>query len=713
MPAINTSTEQYSQKSCSKVPLAIKVFECKLALLSEGLRKATQMLTALLLLFAVEVVKGQDLKQQNEIFWNTNTNNGITWNLTNEKRLPHNDNIEMSGLLVSGIIRYKVDEQKNVQIIRDIIFPQLRKYSKSNESMYRAYLRSDYNDDILPVITLAQKKFETGILDSVRINGKINFYFKERDGISVVRSFFPSMDKRCFAEKWTLINTGSKSQSLAIGTTKLEQEEAGFHGQYHRKIICDAESNVNLKPGSKYEFGIYFTAALNNETQPNSSYSEIEHSRDLFLDSIANNLVLTSPDKVINTLFYFSKIRAAESIFSSRSGLIHSPGGGNYYVGIWANDQAEYSGPFFPYLGYRKGIQAAMNAYRIFQNNIPKDGGKMWASFELDVTFPFGAKDRGDAAMIAYGATHFLLATGDKSKADEIWPLVDWCLQYCQKRLTAEGVVASESDELEGRFPSGNANLSTSSLYYGALVQTARLAQSMGKPASLIADYKARAKKLSEAIEKYFGVEMEGLNTYKYYKDNNTLRSWICLPLVVGLNERKEGTLDALFGKLWSANGVLTELKANNSETAVFWDRGTVYALRGAFKAGAADRALERLTSYSKTRLTGFRVPYAVEAWPENGMAHLSAESALYCRIFTEGLLGFEPTGFKTFTLKPHLPANWNYVELTSIRTLNTSININITRQKKDMLKLSVSKNGNIIIDKMIKNGKEVKVRVN
>ena len=65
-------------------------------------------------------------------------------------------------------------------------------------------------------------------------------------------------------------------------------------------------------------------------------------------------------------------------------------------------------------------MQAAMNAYRIFQSNIPKDGGKFWASFELDVTFPFGAHDRGDAAMIAYGATHFLLASGDKKKAEEI-----------------------------------------------------------------------------------------------------------------------------------------------------------------------------------------------------------------------------------------------------------------------------------------------------
>jgi len=653
----------------------------------------------------------QDLSQQNEIYWQTNADNGITWNLTGERRLPHGDNLEMSGQQVSGIIGYKVNNAKQVEITRDIIFPQLRKYSKSNESMYRAYLRSQYTDDILPVITLGEKKFETGDLDSVRIRGKISFYFKQRDGIQVIRSFFPSMDKRCFVEKWTLINKAQNPQSLNIGATELNQNETGFHGQYHRKIATDAKPLIRINPGEAYTFGIYFTAQLNDEPEPENNFASIEHKRDLFLDSVANNLVLKSPDKTINTLFYFSKIRAAESIFRSRLGLVHSPGGGSYYVGIWANDQAEYSGPFFSYLGYQTGMQAAMNAYRIFQNNIPKDGGKIWASFELDVTFPFGAHDRGDAAMIAYGAIHFLLASGDRNKAEEIWPLVNWCLEYSRKRITAEGVVASESDELEGRFLTGSANLSTSSLYYGALIQAARLAKAMGKAPDLIADYQKRAKNMAAAIESYFGANMGGLETYKYYKENKTLRAWICLPLVVGINQRKAGTLDALFDKLWSTNGVLTELKPEDTGDKVFWDRGTLYAFRGAFKAGAADRALERLSSYSATRLTGFRVPYAVEAWPENGMAHLSAESALYCRIFTEGLLGMEPASFDSFLLRPNLPAKWNQLEVKNIQAFGTIVTIELKREQSK-IRVKITQKGKVIVNRLIVNDAEIKVKL-
>ena len=657
-----------------------------------------------------ELSSAQDLRQQNEIFWHTNANSGITWDITNEKRLPHQDNIEMSGSMVSGIITYKVDANNRLNISRDIIFPQLRNYTKPNESMYRAYLRSSYNDDILPVITYDQRKYEIGKLDSIQINGKISFFFKENDGIKVIRSFFPSMDKRLFVEKWTLVNSGSAPKTFGIGGTEYTQNEAGWNGQYHRKITTDAKSEITIAPGEKYEFGIFFSATIDQEAQPEKSVTQVERQRDLFLDSIQNNLQLRSPDKMLNTLFYFSKIRASESIFKSRLGLVHSPGGGNYYIGIWANDQAEYSGPFFAYLGYQTGMQAAMNAYRIFKQNIPKDGSKMWASFELDVTFPFGEYDRGDAAMIAYGATQFLMASGDIKKAEEIWPLIDWCLKYCDKRVTKDGVVASESDELEGRFPSGKANLSTSSLYYGALRQASNLAKAMGKPAKEIANYKQRADRLSKSIEAYFGAKIEGLDTYKYYKENVTLRSWICLPLVVGLNARKDATLDALFNKLWSANGVLTELKPDDTRGKVFWDRGTLYAFKGAFKAGAADKALEKLTAYSKTRLTGFRVPYVVEAWPENGMAHLSAESALYCRIFTEGILGLEPTGFQTFTLKPNLPTDWDFMEVKNIYAFNTVLNIQLKRENSK-LRLIVTEKGKELTNKLIQNGMQTVIK--
>jgi hypothetical protein len=98
------------------------------------LNRAGALIVILLLHSSFYAAHSQDLKQQNEIFWHTDNSHGITWDITNEKRLPHDDNMEMSGSLVSGIISYKVDQTKQVHITRDVIFPQLRKYTKSNES---------------------------------------------------------------------------------------------------------------------------------------------------------------------------------------------------------------------------------------------------------------------------------------------------------------------------------------------------------------------------------------------------------------------------------------------------------------------------------------------------------------------------------------------------------------------------------------------------
>ena len=48
-----------------------------------------------------------------------------------------------------------------------------------------------------------------------------------------------------------------------------------------------------------------------------------------------------------------------------------------------------------------------------------------------------GAKDRGDQAMIAYGAARFALASGDRAQAEELWPLIEWCLEYLKRKATA------------------------------------------------------------------------------------------------------------------------------------------------------------------------------------------------------------------------------------------------------------------------------------
>lgn len=53
--------------------------------------------------------------------------------------------------------------------------------------------------------------------------------------------------------------------------------------------------------------------------------------------------------------------------------------------------------------------------------------------------------------------------------------------EYCHRQLNVDGVVKSDSDELENRFPAGKANLCTSSLYYDALISAAYLGKALKK----------------------------------------------------------------------------------------------------------------------------------------------------------------------------------------------------------------------------------------
>jgi hypothetical protein len=310
--------------------------------------------------------------------------------------------------------------------------------------------------------------------------------------------------------------------------------------------------------------------------------------------------------------------------------------------------------------------------------------------------------------MIAYGASRFALANGDKAVAQELWPLIEWCLEYCKRKLSPAVVVMSDTDELEGRFPAGDANLCTSSLYYDALLSAAMLSKEIGKPASVAKNYNKQAKVLRANIEKHFGAEVGGYHTYRYYEGNTLLRSWICIPLTVGIYDRAEGTIAALLSdKLLTNNGVLTE-----EGSTTYWDRSTLYALRGIYAAGYADFMTKELSYYSNRRLLGDHVPYPIEAWPEGRQRHLSAESGLYCRIITEGMFGIRPTGMRSFELKPEIPSDWEYANLKNIRAFGGNFDVDVKRIAGGKLQVIVSEDGGRPQTFKVKQGTTIKVKL-
>jgi hypothetical protein len=636
--------------------------------------------------------------------WSIAADGGIEW--APKTGEIHTDHVEMSGLQLSVIVDYGIEKGGHFHAKRHVVWPMLR--FQPNKT--RDHLALHFGEDAMPRVFFNQLSARNEVVTRLHQKGilRVEGFFLRNREIAWVRTIFPSTDKALVFDRTVFTNKSDKDVVVEVEPNERRVETSptrGIYGGYVAATRIDGAGERTLKPGESTSFTLVMAAHKSSEPLPAFDVAAEEEARRARLERVLAELQLETPDAVLNTAFAFAKIRATESIYKTKGGLLHGPGGGNYYAAVWANDQAEYANPFFGMLKDDIARESAVNAYRHFARHMNADYKPIPSSIISEgADFWHGAKDRGDAAMIAYGAARYALALGDGKTAEELWPLIEWCLEYSKRKINEHGVVASDSDELENRFPSGMANLCTSTLYYDALISAAALARELGKPAALSEDFKARAKTLRGAIETYFGRDVEGFATYRYFdkatpsgqarhahyaQKPDLLRAWICMPLTVGIYDRKEGTLAALFSpRLWTADGLATEAGRED-----FWDRSTLYALRGAFAAGDTQRALEYLLYFSNRRLLGDHVPYAIEAWPENNQRHLSAESALYCRIITEGIFGMRPAGFRRFEVTPRLPKDWPSMTLKRVHAFGEVFDL-ATARDGGKLRVTVARDG-------------------
>lgn len=654
------------------------------------------------LCFSLEAVIAQNR-------WSINPDGSISWEI--KDRIPHYDHIEMSGLKVSTVLRYGVNADGSFELNKSLIWPMLRTLPNNTHASLMRRFAWNASD----MVSVNGQSLSGEKVNKITLDGKMTVEstveLSRNAKAKLTRVIFPAVTNPAVYEKYILRNTGETPlmvevpESRAVTNTEAAK---GVDGSYKLVSEIIGGTTRQLQPKEELVFYAAITGYKNGETELKPDIEKELQARKDLIAGFWDNLILETPDPVVNTMFAFAKIRGAESIYDTKGGFMHGPGGESYYAAIWANDQAEYINPFFPYMGYKIGNGSALNSFKHFARFMNPEYKKIPSSIIAEgIDVWGGAGDRGDAAMVAYGASRYALARGDKAEAEELWPLIEWCLEYCRLNLNEQGVVASDSDELEGRFPAGKANLCTSSLYYDALCSAVYLGKDLQKPFSVLADYGKQAKDLRKNMEDYFGTKVEGFDTYQYYEGNDILRSWICIPLTVGIFDRKEGTINALFSpRLWTENGLLTQA---GSET--FWDRSTLYALRGVYACGATEKATEYLKFYSNRRLLGDHVPYAIEAWPEGSQRHLSAESGLYCRIVTEGMFGIRPTGLKSFTFTPRLPAEWDKMSLRKIKAFNATFDIEVIRENGKQV-VTVKSEGKTLLHKAIKEGEVISVKL-
>ena len=668
-----------------------------------------------LLLLAAVAVKAQ--KQ----CWTINPETNAIEMILSDQTIPYSDHIEMSGEMVSFVTRWSIDEMKNFSQERSLVFPMLRTIPNNTHASLMYRMQTDIVS-LLGVNGLAP--VQLGV-KKVSINGALQVVSQYGIGVvntgaarkrapspvvEITYTGFPSTTLPMMCETYEVKNIASRPLTVAVPefVQKAKTDPAkGVDGAYIIQAEIYGNGTYVIEPGKSITFGAAFQAYREKNEKAITPDVKAEYAKRMAYvkNSIDGSLVLETPEKVIDTEFRFAKIRASESIYRTKGGLMHGPGGESYYAAIWANDQSEYVNPLFPFMGYQIGNESSLNCYKQFArfmndqykllpSSIIAEGLDTWG----------GAGDRGDAAMNAHGATRYVLARGSVEEAKELWSFIKWCLEYTRRQLNDAGVPRSDRDELEGRFPAGEANLCTATLYYDGLVSAAYLAPLVGEPKSVANTYRKQAEDLYKAINKYFSANVSGFETYRYYDGNTVLRSWICMPLCFGFKERAEGTLAALYSpKLLTVDGLLT---AEGDVT--FWDRSTLYALRGAYVAGAADQATKQLLDYSKRRLLGTHVPYPIEAWPEGSQRHLSAESGLYCRIITEGLFGIRPTGFNSFNLTIQLPTAWNEMALRHVKAFGGDFDIEVKRKSETQAEVFI-KNAGKTKKYTVKIGQELK----
>lgn len=606
--------------------------------------------------------------------------------------VPYYDHFETTSFYSSNIIQYGVDEEKNLFLKYHLVFPTFRKEINDTRGSFAIALENIVNISIND--TLVQEKVNKIFID--------NFFSIKTysNNIRINRTIFGSNRFPCSITKYVITNPTLETLNINLTLEKdyfeIKENIADSTPYFVKIFFNDFQNEIHkeLKSHESFEFYLYIACYYDNPFMVDGDleFNSIYYIKDL----LSTYYYINTPNKVINALALKCKLRCTETIFKTKNGLMHSPCGGQYYAGIWTNDQLEYTAPFFSYLNYYTGNMAIENAFKMFGKYAYKTKPIVSSIIAQGDSYWNGALDRGDNEMYVYGLCFYLLATGNIEKALKEVKKIEKAISYILSKKNKDGIIFSNTDELENRFESGSYNLATNSIAYGALKYAARLFDSL----DIENNYLQEANKLKESIVKYFHLKKH----YIYCKEETHLRAHIFYPLIMGILDYQDDIIKDITNPLLLTDNGFKII--DNDET--IWDRATLMAIRAMFVSGHANQAYEILVKYSNNRLLGSHVPYAIEAYPEGNQAQLSAENALYERIFAEGILGFEPLTFNTFKLKLNMPDKLSYLEIINFSYALTKIHI-LVKKELDINHLLIGDKFSLFIE----NGQEIVIDIN
>lgn len=553
-----------------------------------------------------------------------------------------------------------------------------------------------------PELRIDNLILKLGSPESVTFDGMLTFIYPENKGITITRKIYPSNKNALVIEEWQLRNGTGKVVKISVSSVRKVR-----YADEEISVVqtCNGVRPASVAPGETLLFSstIQARGISAQDMIPDLAQEHLSRSN-LAKAAWEGPGSLETPDHALDLAFTLQKFHILECPAETWKGIITHNGSLRYSPGVWANDPVEYSSPVFPFFGDNQLNDAALNMYRIWLEYCREKGISPFPGSFESPALKLVQQQRGDDAMVLYGLSKFLLFLGDKKALEEMWPLIEFSAQSVHSHLNAEGVISSKTDEMEGRYPTGEANLSTSSLAYSGYRQAAHLAHDLGKKSAEL-DFNNRADHLRKSIEKYFGAEIEGFKTYRYFKENTTLRGWILLPIAMGINDRQEETINALLSdKLWPRRLEGADILAESTRPTE-WARETYYALRVLFKAGRTEEALDLTRRVVKAQVFGEQGPY-----PDEDAIDMLCPGSLYPRIFTEGMFGIVPTGLKSFSCTPRLPREWPRMALHEIHAFGKAWDL-VVERVGDKQKITVNSGGKLIFSGTGKSGKSYSIK--
>jgi hypothetical protein len=284
--------------------------------------------------------------------WSILPSGGISWVI--DQQIPHSDHIEMSGEQISTVLRYGVDTVGAFTLERSFVWPLLRTVPNNTHASLMRRFGWNIVTDMLIVNgkRIVGEKVKTISLDGV-MTVVSEFTYPRNGKLALTRYLFPSPTKAAFCEKYVLHNTGQNPVSIEIpdaqSVTKTNREQ-GVDGEYLLEAIVQGSAGRFVASGDSIVFYANYQAHRNSEKTIQVDVEQELNGRRALIAQLWDHLILETPDETVNRMFAFAKIRASESIYKTKGGYMHGPGGESYYAAIWANDQSEYVNPFFPFL---------------------------------------------------------------------------------------------------------------------------------------------------------------------------------------------------------------------------------------------------------------------------------------------------------------------------------------------------------------------------